>query len=191
MDPTTTKLFLSATSIDQLVVTRENGHVVQWQRLQVWALPARFDPRCLTGDLFPKNNVAGLGCTHEACEALLDFVDPPEGRVVCIVARASMRIGCTLCACGGVSECVYAYVQIQLYLVRPGSKKKKTSNNPLCEFLIVLYVSSVIISIFLLVIFIINSSDEIISHLHNKFTQPRAGNLPSTLELFWLHFCGP
>jgi hypothetical protein len=35
MDPTTTKLFLSATSIDQLVVTRENGHVVQWQRLQV------------------------------------------------------------------------------------------------------------------------------------------------------------
>jgi hypothetical protein len=33
----------------------------------------------------------------------------PEGCMVCIVARSSMRTKCALCACGGVSVCLCVY----------------------------------------------------------------------------------
>jgi hypothetical protein len=79
---------------------------------------------CLTGDLFPKNNVAGRGCTHEATmvqrrarrlRSSVELRQSLEECVMCMVARSSMHTGC---ACGGMSVCVFCmYVQIlQLYL---------------------------------------------------------------------------
>jgi hypothetical protein len=62
------------------------------------------------GDLFPKNNLVGPGHTREdtmvlACRlrSSVRLRRSPKGRMVCIVARCSMRTGCALCTCDGVS----------------------------------------------------------------------------------------
>jgi hypothetical protein len=58
----------------------------------------------------------------------------PEGRVVRMVARSSMRTGCALCACGGVSVCLCVCSDTTTVPQKSRLKKKDVGAAPLQRF---------------------------------------------------------